>query len=99
LGGFKIFPHRHAVGSYLNVDRALAVGGGVAGRAEDDAFNRVIVREHRHYGVALARVRNLSGAARALLHQRLRLAGGAVENCDLVSGFQQIGRNTRPHIS
>src|SRR5258708_35080326 len=79
MGGGQLLRQRHADSAERNVDSAFVQATGNARIAEDDTFNGVIVREHRHSGVALARVGDLSGVARALLHQRLRLAGGAVE--------------------
>jgi hypothetical protein len=64
-------------------------------RHRRDTFNRLIVRKHRHYGGALAGVRDLR-AERAVL--RARRLGGAVEDRDLMSGFRQICRDGRPHM-
>src|SRR6266404_7155040 len=78
MSGGQLLRQRHADRADRKVDSAFVQAAGDARIAEDDTFKRLIVREHRHYGVALTRVRDLSGVARALLHQGLRLARGAI---------------------
>jgi hypothetical protein len=66
------------------VNCALPQTGDDTSVSEDEALHRTVIRQHCNHRVAPAGVPHLGGVVRALLYQRLRLAGGAVVNSDFM---------------
>jgi hypothetical protein len=81
------------------MNRILRQVADYASFAEYDALHGIVICQHRDYRIAPASVRHLSGMARALVDQRLRLGGSTVIDTDVVPALEEAGCHPKSHIA
>lgn len=80
------------------MDRALAQMGDKSARSEGDFAQRVVIRKHRDDRVATTGRPDIGCELRALRDKWLGSGAGAIENAQLMTRFQQVGRHSDAHL-
>jgi hypothetical protein len=63
-----------------------------------DAFDGLVIREHRHDGVGPANIGNAGGGSRVLFDEFVSFRACPVVDGHLVPGLQQVCRHTGAHV-
>ena len=79
------------------MDLAGAQAADDAAVTKHDALDCIVVGQHGHDGIAVAGVRHAGGSFRPLRDERVDLRGCPVLDGHIVTGFQQVCRQTGAH--